>query len=429
MDQLKDSLITDRISRLKSENVIHNNIIDDLPKIDGNLKLRELENFAKSFNDIRNKAQEDLSFQSWSRIKSFKDRLNRDREFSDRLLNKFNIQLDENGFLKTSSSNKDLSQIGYDNINIKSGLDLFTKNKENFSSNSDLVNKEDLKIFGDLGDITLNELANKTSNFVAPLVEFVQNHPNLTGVLQIGGTVLTPMLIYRGIINMYNKTVPSYSSYPVNPSVIDIKSVRRERLIFLLIAAPMLTFSLYHMNKSYFNAKLNLDVNINSDNSSLESNTSNPENSGGPVLSSLLFFSNKNFRWKWLFIFLSLIFIGILFKFKFINLETVNNLNILNYLGIPSSLLKEISVIFLVILFIFILRYIIIIYIIYLHSKNKVSTSIFMPSFISNWINNYKNYGKYDKESLKKVINFYYMHMYIYTFIFFIYLFIYVFIN
>nr|YP_010697869.1 hypothetical protein P1Q19_mgp29 [Fuscoporia viticola]WCF76830.1 hypothetical protein [Fuscoporia viticola] len=111
-----------------------------------------------------------------------------------------------------------------------------------------------------------------------------------------------------------------------------------------------------------------------------------------------------------------ILFIVLLFKFNIINSETIDRLNILTVLGVSDIVMKRLVIFSLVISFICILRYICIIYVIYLHSKNKISTSILMPSFFSNWIKYYEETGK--SENAGFMINFYYKHMYVYIFIF-----------
>lgn len=95
------------------------------------------------------------------------------------------------------------------------------------------------------------------------------------------------------------------------------------------------------------------------------------------------------------------------------------SIDLFDYFEISTLTLKRITILFSLISFLFVIRYIFIIRIIYLHSKNKVKTSIFMPSFLVNWIKNYESMGNHDDEQLKKIIDFYYKHMYIYIFIFF----------
>ena len=80
--------------------------------------------------------------------------------------------------------------------------------------------------------------------------------------------------------------------------------------------------------------------------------------------------------------------------------------------------LNQMIILFLIISFLCRLRYVLIIRIIYFYNKNKMTTSIFMPSFITNWIKDYKDIANRDDEYLKKIIDFYYFHMYIYIFMF-----------
>ena len=121
---------------------------------------------------------------------------------------------------------------------------------------------------------------------------------------------------------------------------------------------------------------------------------------------------NSNNKSKWLF------YIGVIITYTIVGISWIFNIY------------KQMMFLSAIVCFIVIIRYICIIYIIYLHVNNKVPTSIFIPSFITKWITEYKYVQDFkdDKERLSKEIEFYYKHLYIYIFMLFMCLFL-IFIN
>ena len=69
---------------------------------------------------------------------------------------------------------------------------------------------------------------------------------------------------------------------------------------------------------------------------------------------------------------------------------------------------------------ILVLRIIIIIRLLYLIKNNKLTKSIFKPSFINNYIDNLQELTK--SENLPEIVDFYYKHLYIYIFFLLIWL-------
>ena len=79
---------------------------------------------------------------------------------------------------------------------------------------------------------------------------------------------------------------------------------------------------------------------------------------------------------------------------------------------------KYLTLFLIVICVIFTLRYIFILLMIYLISKNKITNSVFIPSFLNKTYENLEPISK--SKNLKFMVDFYYRHMFLYLFLFFI---------
>lgn len=268
------------------------------------------------------------------------------------------------------------------------------------------------KTLFNLGDLSLNELFNLGFDALDPILSFFNEQPDLFKLWLAGVKILTPLLLYSSIIRIYNKTVPK-----LNPEIVSEQEkllVQKERLTFMLFAAPLLVFLLlglelaFSRNLTNPNIEGSINFESNSDISSLSKNKE-PDS-----LSLLGFIRKQKLKWKWLFFFFIL---GILLKT--INLNKFSLLNLISYLeGLLFNVyyIKWYILIMLIISLILVLWYIFILAMIYLFKQNKLKKSILLPSLLLNTMEDLESDSTNKGEYLKILVKYYLLHLYIYTF-------------
>ena len=125
----------------------------------------------------------------------------------------------------------------------------------------------------------------------------------------------------------------------------------------------------------------------------------------------------KNFNWRWLLFFLVLL-LSTAWLVLILNFYNINIIYIINKTIKEPMVGKYLLLFFMVADVILILRYIFFILMIYLISKNKITKSMFLPSFLIKTYDNLEFLSK--RENLNLIIDFYYKHMFLYIFLFFI---------
>ena len=274
----------------------------------------------------------------------------------------------------------------------------------------------DLKPLGSAGDVTLNQLLSSFFEKISPLIEYVKEHPNIINISEVAFRIITPLLVYRSIMGVYNKVLPIPNPTTVSSEV--YLRTRRERLFFMIVPAPMLTaFLMDRVLPSLDSQQSKTKQILDKGSEILMSNLNDKKDLS--FVSILGFKGSKKFNWKWLIIFLILFLIVITLKIYDIDIINI----IFNIIKNPI-VRKYLILTFIVFNFIFIFRYIFFIFMIYLISKNKITKSVFLPSFLE------KSFDELDSiiksNNLKFMIDFYYRLMYIYTFLFSISLFYYI---
>lgn len=274
----------------------------------------------------------------------------------------------------------------------------------------------DSKPFGEVGDITLNELALKTWEVINPVVDYCKAHPELIKLINVGGDIalriITPLLVYRSVMRIYNKVNPILNPASVHSDV--YLQIRRERLIFSLVGAPLLTGGLINMVIPPLSSISRSGRVIAEGSDKLFSNLE--ENKNLSFLSILGFKGNKNFNWKWIWVlgFLVLFIIVFIFKYYY-NIDIMD----ITYNTIKSPIFgKYLILVFIIINVLLILRYIFKITLIYLIKQNKITKSVFLPYFLNKIYDVHESLSK--SKDLNLLINFYYRLMFMYIFLFFL---------
>nr|YP_010470516.1 hypothetical protein N4M07_mgp048 [Inonotus hispidus]UVF38004.1 hypothetical protein [Inonotus hispidus] len=265
------------------------------------------------------------------------------------------------------------------------------------------------KPLGSAGDVTINQLLTSFSDKIEPILEFIKDNPQLINTGKIALSIIGPLLIYRGVLKAYAKVLPMPEYGTVSAG--DYLNVRRERMFFVLIGGPAIAGFLLNSVLPPLNSKESTTERVLNKGSAILSRLEDNKNIS--VLSFLGFKGNKKFNWSWFLVFLVLFFIATI-----LNYYGIDIINII-YNTIRNPIVgKYLILILIVISVIFTLRYIFILLMIYLISKNKITNSVFIPSFFNKTYENLESISK--SNNLKFMVDFYYRLMFLYLFLFFI---------
>lgn len=275
--------------------------------------------------------------------------------------------------------------------------------------------KTTIKPLGNAGDTTINELLVNFYEKIEPIIEYAKEHPELTNIFISAGNislrVLTPLLVYRSVVRIFNKTLPIPNINSLNQE--NYLKARNERFVILTVAAPLVTAALINsvlpplssLSKQSKTEALIEEVSDQlKDKSEIKKELS--------LMSILSFKGNKKFNWKKLLSFLFLFFTLVILKSY--------NIDILDYIYTliqNPTFGKYLFLVFIFITLILILRYLLIILLIYLINKNKINKSIFLPSFFNKMYNSYEKVSR--SKDLEYMLAFYYKCLYISFILFF----------
>nr|YP_009693761.1 hypothetical protein [Inonotus obliquus]BBN21287.1 hypothetical protein [Inonotus obliquus] len=267
----------------------------------------------------------------------------------------------------------------------------------------------EFKPLGSAGDVTVNQLLTKFSEKIEPILEVLRENSLLINIGTVALSVITPLLIYRGVVKTFGKVLPM-PEYGKASSAYYFQA-RREIMFFMLVGAPVITGALLNMALPLLSSKEIATERVIIKGSDVLSRLA--ENINISLLSFLGFKGNKKFNWIWFLGFLVLLFIVTILNYYDINIINI----IFNTIRNPI-VGKYLILLLIIISVIFILRYIFILLMIYLISKNKITNSVFMPSFLNKTHEVLESISK--SKNLKFMVDFYYRLLFLYLFIFFI---------
>ena len=266
----------------------------------------------------------------------------------------------------------------------------------------------DTRPLGSVGDVTLNQLVTNFWDNVSLMLDFFKSQPNLVNIGGAALKIITPLLIYKSVMGIFNRVLPMPN--PALVSEANYRQARKERLFFMLVPGPMLTYALINMVNLPLSSLSTSERVIAEGSENLLSNFKETKNFS--FVSILGLKGNKKFNWKWLVGFFVILLIVSVFNFY--NIKIIDII----YETINSPVFgKYLILVFIITNVIFILRYIFILLLIYFISKNKITKSIFLPSFLNKTYDNLESISK--SQNLNIMINFYYRLMFIYMFLFF----------
>lgn len=336
------------------------------------------------------KSQVDTIHLNEAKLESFKSNFSffRDRNFvQDQKISEFKERV--LSWQQKSGLNVDNQDIGL--TDLQSTTQFLIEHKDEVVS---VI--EHAKPLGSFGDITINELINKGTDALSPILNTLD--PNLT--LNGGFTILSSLFFYRVVVNLYTKSAYNFDFKGMNPTeVADFKASRpRDIRFFMLCCAPLITASLVTM------AKLNpLNINLNIE--MKEAVTSNV---------SILAFLTKN-KPEWfkslLKIVLSLVFIIIVNNYTGTNpigllLANPFFYNLFKLFFILGSIMPLLAIFF----------YILTIYLFIQFSEGKINMPIYLPQFILEWLAEIKKLSKVSAKGT--IIGYYFKLIVIYALIF-----------
>lgn len=379
-----------------------------------------LNKFIHEVNSIRNAQIQDMYDQAFEKINiikknSFKqdcvmEKIIKRLNNNSAAVEKINVSHDSTNINVISSSQDQIYKINYweyinhpekmENLNILKVLKNFDQNKsvlENPEVSSDIGS-----ILGDLGNMTIGEVITNTSEYLQPLIEFYQGNSTM---IEIGGNIITPLLIIRGLVSLFNKTIdthlepevykainePKSIKGPLSSSILsDIREIRKVKLTFLLVGAPMIATYLLVVNNIY--KKPPVTINLPNKNE---------------ISKSLIPFLFKNTnnkdqiprKWKWVGYILIVIYA--LIKTFYIDKN-------IPFLGIDLNdpiFLKWMTMISIIIMSLFTIYLFLNIIIFILFSKNKIQMPKHFPSFVLKKLESLHTLSKIENKSI--IIDFY----------------------
>lgn len=287
-----------------------------------------------------------------------------------------------------------------------------------------------------LGEMTLNEAFTKFLDLVDGPLGYLKENPQALAALGTVASYLGPLFVYKSLLVIVNSSIP----LPKNISSLTFdqhRQLRRERQVILFVILPLLTCSLYAIKEpvavalkqkgmnNFFKTQieqfseslLNRENPQNNSTGNIEeipssefnneSEMSNLSDNGQNL--SLLMFLGKN-KYKILFVLICIFILALISKINDINYFYI----IFDFITNPSPIVfKYFMLIFSLINLMFILRYIIFIVSIYLIKNNKLTKSVYKPSFLNNFIGKLENLSNTD--NLNFIIDYFYRLMLIYT--------------
>lgn len=302
---------------------------------------------------------------------------------------------------------------------------LGTTVKDVKSSNSesvDLITKDFSKIFGEWGEkgitITPNSVMENILKIYPNVIEFYGNHPELVNTtLKYGHSVITPLLVYRGLLKTYNNITKDNFNVQLKEigknELLKLKLInnqRLERLSFYYIAAPILTSIFITINNSLLNKIVN-----SSNISDLTEDTGNTDLSNVTLTNASFFVLISKIKAKmsknWFTIF---IFFVLTVKFIFSKDNTIYPLSFdFKFINMQWFLIISLVLIF------FIIAYEVLSLILcILFSKGKIKIPRYLPSFVLNWLEVLQALGALEDKTI--FVNYYFKHIAIFVFIFII---------
>jgi hypothetical protein len=324
-------------------------------------------------------------------IKNFKDKnLKYDAEWED-----FKRKLDQQ-----VSQGK---EVGSDSL----GLSDMNSINETFLNNKDQIvdTFKKAKPFGELGEITLNQIMEKGSEVLSPL-------GNINNISTGAGSAFTGIslyFMYKGVVRLFDSL--AFKDYPKNISsekFLDYKKMRaRELRTFMILGAPLIVGSLYAIKQVSFPAQINVEL-VSKDTSSVITSSTGAEkiNDEGLIrgIGLISLIKNKLPNWlKYILLiiisFISLYYISKLeglisegggFNINSILLNNIIFMKLFFVLGSISSFIMS---------FYYILN--IFLFIKFSKNKNPVAAEVqdrlnYLPQFIKDWVKFIEKMSKYE---------------------------------
>ena len=282
-------------------------------------------------------------------------------------------------------------------------------------------------------DLTLREVHSKFLDIMEGPISAMQTSPTLQAASGVAIEALPPILVFRSLVAAYNKVVPLPKS-PLTTNQI----IQRQATFFIIM--PTLTVFIMNLKQplggwlqekglqqilgdqiKFYVDSIASKENLSSNQSAAIEEISNSDPNNGSEVSSnsslsvflpMLAFKGKN-KYISLFILFCVLTLVLIYK--------IYNFNVLYFLYFnlthPSlNMLKYSHLAFAVFNLIFTVYNIINITTIYLVKTNKLTKSIFKPSFLNNFIGTFEEEVKH--ENLNEIIDFYYKHLYIFIILF-----------
>lgn len=289
----------------------------------------------------------------------------------------------------------------------------------------------DYKPLGRFGDYTINESIMYAANFN---YEFIVNNMKVAiNPLKI----ISAGLIYKTVVNCYARTIYPMSELKYKKNELEklmwLKIRNTKITLFMLVYAPLITFSLFHgCNSSILDTiqlkirQTNLDINeVEKSIFSLLFSIKNYKlnNKGNKFNNNIKYFSsdtnnennnnNKN-KFNWIINFLIFLF----FFVYFVDLKTL-------IIIIKNITYSKVVFVTIIIGSMVMIYQIIELYILILFIKNKIEISNYLPTFLFNWLNKQKSISKYSPEGVRAFMDLYVRtiisHIIILSFFIFIY--------
>jgi hypothetical protein len=213
------------------------------------------------------------------------------------------------------------------------------------------------QVLGEFGTKTLNDIVEQGIDNFTPVIEFLQNNSD---IISIGGSVLTPLLIYKGITHMYSKTestdLERIKIFSKEIYTKELKLFYQRKFFFYSFVAPVMTSLFYQMYQINSKPLINIEIELPSTSQSS---------------SFFLLLINKFKKWPILTI------LAIVFILKFLGLNVEKWFSYLN----NPVFLKWTMLICIVISFLLVLDGILSIILFILFTKGKIKVPNLLPSY------------------------------------------------
>ena len=341
-----------------------------------------------------------------------------------------------------------------DNIGLKD----FTVINQFIRDNKNEILKN--KPLGNFGEVTLNEIIDKSLNVLGPLANNININSDVAATGFVAGSLY---LLYKSSVKLYIK-----SAFPLESEVskfnpqqlMDYKKMRsKEVAIFMIFGAPVIAGTLYMAQKLALSPKLSVNVNVSTDSSAPQGGVSlffgsipqdptpaTPLNSApapspiplgdgkraegggstegrGSIISSglMYFFTKKIPSWlkKTLLIFICTVCVSYILKYYVFIGNSDDSFNIISKILSYPLVVKLIKIYFVfssIASFLLICYYTLCLCLYVMFSKGKISMPIHLPEFILDWLRFIQKISQHENKGV--FIDVYFRNIIIYIIVF-----------